>query len=207
MYGVLVAVVPFAGTVVVVPFAPGQVRAVWPGAVVVVDVLVVVLAPLGSGQDGSWTCPETKSKIDRTTGPAASAPKPACSSTATATNRGSVAGPPATKSEVSALPVTCAVPVLPNTGQLFWSNPVNSSVAVPPRADVTPSKPSLRGSYTSSGMSKRAITASSMRRATPHRASAGSHVSRAGSVGLVPGLSTRDTMVTWWRTPLVAKVA
>ena len=70
-------------------------------------------------------------------------PKPASSITATTTYRGSSAGASAANREVSALPSTWAVPVLPATGTRSSGNPANAAAAVPSRVPTARCNPAI----------------------------------------------------------------
>ena len=100
--------------------------------------------------------PPRLSNTRRTTGAAAWAPNPDCSSTAATTYLGEPTGPNPTNRDVSncaSLPAVCAVPVLPASG--YWeSGNVEKTGAAVPFAEVTaPISPDRSGRATSGGRS------------------------------------------------------
>src|ERR687886_302941 len=77
----------------------------------------------------------------RAIGAAASAPKPP-SSTVTASTIGRLLlGTKHTYQDWSPCPGRWAVPVLPNTGKSFWSQPLNTSADVPPDCEAAACRP------------------------------------------------------------------
>ncbi len=79
------------------------------------------------------------SYTSRTSGAAVVAPVPPWLTCATTTSCGSSAGAYEANHDVSCLPVTCPVPVLPATAS---GRPANTPCAVPPGSVVTPARAS-----------------------------------------------------------------
>ena len=141
----------------------------------------------GDRADGVW--PDDASR--RRGGPrgaAASAPKPDSSSTAAAdVLRGRRPGPKAANSDVSALPSTWAVPVLPAIGKRVQVEAVEGAVARCPRAVVTPGE-ALQDRVADVG---RQVDVALAR---PGRSCA---TRRSGSLGSPPASAPWSTMWGW----------